>query len=235
MALPRPNERIALMFPAPEGSPVANRVRWWWIVQPPPSVAFNLQGRIAAALGAAGEYAIRGLFVADEQAEDLERDTATVGEDLALRTLRRSRAGKGIAETQDSDGFTGCTARLWAVLRASAVKSGGGLDAVGLLGEPERVRGRQEVRWARSGLLYHLLLHSGLRYDGEGPAPLPPTPDGPPPRDAPADLRARVALRDAVAEGSVGAFTAALDDVLTSPDELALLCTWAVVHLWRPF
>lgn len=110
-----------------------------------------------------------------------------------------------------------------------------GLDAVGLLGEPERVRGRQEVRWARSGLLYHLLLHSGLRYDGEGPRrslrrPTARRRTTRPPTCAPASPS-----RDAVAEGSVGAFTAALDDVLASPDELALLCTWAVVHLWRPF
>ena len=231
----RPHEQLPLKVPAPPGSPAPYRVRWWWIMQPPPSVAFNLQGRIAAALGAAGEYAIRGLFVADEQAEDLERDTAVVGEDLALRTLRRSRAGLGIAESQDADGLAGATARLYAVIRAATARSGAGLDAVALLGEPERVRGQQAPRWRVGGLLHHLLLHSSLRHDGEGPKPLDPPPTGPPPADASADLRSRMALRDAVADGSVGGFMAALDDVLASPDELALLCAWAVIHLWRPF
>lgn len=232
--MPRPTDRVALRIPCPEGSPQPHRVRWWFIVQPPPSVAFSLQGRIAAALGDAADRVVRMLFLTDALAEDVAAAEATLGEEEALRVLRRARSGHGIAEQQDSDGFSGCTERLWAVVRMATVRSRGTVDALALLGEPERERGRPTSRWARPSLLHQLLLHSGLRHDGEGPSPLAALPDHVP-GDAPADLRARKALSDAVVDGSVSAFVAALDDVLASPDEMALLSAWALVHLWRPF
>jgi hypothetical protein len=53
------------------------------------------------------------------------------------------------------------------------------------------------------------------------------------PRDG--DQKAAGELRQAVVERSAAAFARALDAVLASPDELALLAAWAVLHLYRPF
>ena len=234
MASP-PDDRVALKLPAPEGHPYPHRVRWWWIRQPVPSVAFELQGRIAACLGAAGEHAVRALFADEDQAVDLAGDVATVGEPLAMRTLRRARSGRGIAEPWPNADLAECTSRLWAVLRLAAERGGPTVNALALLGQAERLPGGPGHRWASPSLLHRLLLFSGLRYDGEGPQPLGPLPEGPPPGDAPADVVLRAGLRDAVAEGSTGRFMDALDSLLASPDELALLSAWAVLHLWRPF
>lgn len=219
--------------------------RWWFIHQPVPSVAFALQGRIAAALGGAGEFAVRAFFADPDQEEDLRQDAQTMGEDLALRVLRRARSGRGLCEAHE---MADSAARLWAVLRVASERGGGVMDAVSLLGDPER--SPAGPRWGRASLLHRLLLESGLRYDGDGQAPLERPPDGPvqipnlldvQPEDRAAvlirveEMQRRVALRDAVQSGSVTAFVAALDDVLVSPDEMALLSAWAVVHLVRPF
>lgn len=242
--MPRPTDQICLILPTPDG---AERKRWWWITQPPPSVAFALQGRVAAALGAASGIALEGLFLSPEQGEDFAADKATVGEALALRALRRSRAGVPIMaldaeEARGGDpstlgrrGAAAAAGRLWAVLGTATARAGGTMDSLLLLGEAERRPGDAAHRWTRPSLLHRLLLDSGLRHDGEGPAALKAPPPGPCAPDAPAELKARVALRDAVAAGGVTDFVAALDGCLASPDELALLCAWAVLHLWRPF
>lgn len=254
--MPRPEDRICLIIPTPSGP---ERKRWWYLMQPPPSVAFALQGKVAAALGDAAGFALQGLFAAPEQDEDFAADRVTMGEALALRALRRSRAGVPIMALDAEDiaamgdagavggapgaagpgdlrrGAQAAMARLWAVLHAATRRAGGSIDAVLLHGEAERKAGEARHGWPRPSLLHRLLLDSGLRFDGEGDSPKNAPPAGPPPPDAPVELRLRVALRDAVADGSVTRFVGALDDVLASPDELGLLAAWAVLHLWRPF
>lgn len=226
----RPTDRICLTLPTPEGAPEIRR--WWYIEQPRPSVAFALQVRVAAALGGASEFFLQAFFADPDQQADLEADRQTVGEALALRTLRRARAGQALAGAQE---MRECAARLWAVLSVAAGK-GDRMDALLLAGEAERERGTDAHRWPRASLLHRLLLDSGLRYDGDGPSPLGPVAATPMlAADTPAHVRARAALRDAVAQGGVGEFVRALDEVLVSPDELALLSAWAVLHLFRPF
>lgn len=243
--MPRPTDRVCLVLPAPPGVGDGRLRRWWSIVQPVPSVAFALQGRIAAALGGAGDFAVRAFFADPDQEEDLRLDTQAMGEDLALRVLRRARSGRGLCEAHE---MADSAARLWAVLRVASERGGGVMDAVALLGDPER--SPAGPRWTRASLLHRLLLESGLRYDGDGQTPLGPLPDGPvqvpnlsgvPPLEAAqamqraVEAQQRAALRDAVQQGSVTAFVSALDDILVSPDEMALLSAWAVVHLIRPF
>lgn len=199
--------------------------------QPAPTEAFALQARVAAALGDAAGWVLQMLLTDDDQDADVAADSALVGEALALRTLRRARAGQAlVGDGQVAEAAT----RLWAVLRVSAARAGGGLDALTLLGEPERGKAGR-VAWTRPSLLYRLLLASGLRFDGEGQSPLAACAEGPAPPDASPEYKARVALRDAVADGSYTSFVAALDMAVCSPDELALLCAWTVLVLMRPF
>jgi hypothetical protein len=247
--VPRPDDRVRLVFPSPAADK-PDRVRWWWIRQPPPSVAFALQARIAAAVGDAAQHALAAFFTDDEQEADFKAERDTLGEALALRTLRRARAGKALFGAEDP---VSCSDRLWAVLRFAQAKSGGTMDALTLMGEPERAPRSPEYKWPRASLLHRVLLASELRFDGEGDQPRGPLPAGPlvapePPTGGRGAQVAyvdahrlymedtgRAALRDAVSEGSVTAFVSALDAVACSPDEVALLCAWAVLHLWRPF
>src|SRR5574338_548592 len=232
--MPRPEDSLVLIFPTPPGLPEAERPRWWRIRQPPPLVAFALQGQVAAALGAAGAFAVEALFADPDQAEDFEGERELLGEALALRTLRRSRAGQPIAALGEA---REAAPRLWAVLRAAAARAGGGLDALLLLGSPERVKDSPSTyRWGRPSLLQHLLLYSELQFDGEGkgPRPAPVDPARITPKD-PLESQQAVALRQAVLDGSPTAFAKALDAMLVGPDEAALLSTWAVLHLIRPF
>lgn len=230
----RPEDRLLLTFPTPDGSPRPTRARWWWIRQPPPSVAFALQGKIGAALGEAGMFAVDALFVDPDQADDFEAESALLGDALAARTLRRSRAGQPIAAMGPA---REAQARLWAVLGAAAQRAGKGVDALLLLGEPGREQGQPGYRWQRPSLLHALLMYSELQFDGE---------DERGPRSTPVDLgrlderstaeaRQAGALRQAVVDGSLSGFVRALDDLLVGPDELALLSAWAVLHLLRPF
>lgn len=250
--MPRPHDRALLIFPHPD-RPDERRFRHWWIQQPPPSVAMALQARVAAACGDAATHVLASFFADEEQGADFEANKRTMGEALALQTLRRARSGKALFNLEDG---IACTERLWAVVRYAQVKSGGGLDALTLIGMPERVPRSAAFRWTSPSLLHALLLASSLRYDGEvpeGEGPLPALADGPVQAPAPAgaspESRAayavawrrysedvkRAKLRDAVSEGSVSAFVAALDEVVCCPDELLLLSAWAVLHLWRPF
>ena len=201
-------------------------------MQPRPSIAFALQGRIAAALGPAMDAAMQLAFVADDEGS-LARmaDTEALGEGLALQTFRNARSGRMLV-TDGGQRLDEAGLRLWAVLMFVSQRSGVRLDAALLLGEHERVAGKEgtTTRWTRTSLLHRLLMDSSLAFGGEGPAPksgswLAPTePDSPGKR-----------LAQASAGADVGAFVNALDDVLVSADELALLSAWAVYTLWRPF
>lgn len=232
--MPRPTDRILLTFREPEGAPQAERYRHWSIRQPPPSVAFALQGRVAAALGEAGLFAVDALFASPDQAEDHEAETLLLGDALAARTLRRSRAGQPVAAMGEA---REAQARLWAVLSVATRRARGGLDALLLLGEPERERGQAGYRWARPSLLHALLMYSELQFDGEDQRGYRPTPVDRSKLDerAPAEVRLAGDLREAVVEGSLSGFSRALDSMLHGPDEMALLSTWAVLHLLRPF
>ncbi|HEY8377542.1 MAG TPA: hypothetical protein VIK91_13700 [Nannocystis sp.] len=231
----RPEDWLPIILPAPAGSPEPERRRWWRIRQPPPVVAFSLQARIAAALGEVGGFAVEALFTDPDQAEDLHALDGLVGEALALRVLRRSRAGMPIAAMGED--MREATARLWAVLRAASTRARGGLDALLLVGAAEREAKAPGYRWGQPSLLHALLMFSELQFDGEDPKG---------PRTVPVDLaklgdkepaEVRLAgqLRQNVIDGSLTAFVRTLDDLLASPDELALLSTWAVLHLFRPF
>ncbi len=231
--MPRPEDRLLLRLDLPEGSPEPERLRWWKIVQPPPSVAFALQGRIAAALGEAGLFAVDALFASPDQAGDHVAETTLLGDALAARTLRRSRAGLPVAALGE---MREAQARLWAVLSAASRRATGGMDSLLLLGEPEREKGQFGYRWRAPSLLHALLMYSDLQMDGEGVGPRS-TPVDRSKVDERTPLEARLAgdLRQAVVEGSLSAFSRALDACLAGPDEMALLCTWAVLHLLRPF
>lgn len=225
------------VLPAPPWHPSGELVRrWWYLEQPRVSVAFALQARVATAIGGAGRFFLDALGVHPDDAEDYAAVKQTAGEALALETLRRARAGRPL---WDAESGVACSARLWAVLHAAARHSADGsrLDALLLAGEPERERGGapDSFRWPRPSLLHQVLLASGLRFDGEGDTPKAPIAEASVPPNASDEVRKRVALRDAVALGGVGEFLHALDDILISPDELALLSAWAVLHLWRPF
>lgn len=233
----RPHDTAVLVLPAPPGHPSGEVVRrWWYIEQPRVSVAFALQARVATALGGSAGFFIDALLVDSDQIEDYEAEKRTAGEALALQTLARARSGQNL---WDPESAVPCSARLWAVIHAAAKRSADGarLDALLLAGEPERERGGapDAYRWAKPSLLHQVLLACGLRFDGEGAEPKAPILDAMPPANAPDEVRRRMALRDAVALGGVGEFLRALDDILVSPDELALLSAWAVLHLWRPF
>lgn len=229
--MPRPEDFLPLIFPSAPGAPEPERIRWWRIRQPPPSVAFALQGQVAAALGEAAGFALEALFLSPDQHEDAAAETGLLGDALAMRTVRRSRASQPVAALGEA---REATPRLWAVLRAAAARSRGGMNALLLLGMPEREKGG--YRWAQPSLLHALLMYSELQFDGEGKGPRPvPVDLGNLERDAAPEVRQAGALRQAVVDGSLAAFVRALDDLLISPDEMGLLCTWAVLHLYRPF
>lgn len=204
------------------------RRRWWRIRQPPPSVAFTLRGRIGACLGDATDWAVRNfLLVADPQGEaDLEADVATVGEALALKTFARARAGRAVVD--DGEAVEMASLRLSAVASAVAGRAGVDLNAALLLGEHEREKDNMAFRWAKPSLLHRLLLDSSLTYGGDGPRPMYPG-------GRPGETHPGAGLWSAMNGGSVGEFVRHLDTVVSGPDELTLLCAWAVLHLWRPF
>ena len=202
--------------------------RWWSIVQPPPSVAFSLRGRIGAALGTAADVAMRLMLRGiDEQAEaDLEADGQTVGEAAAVRAFQRARSGRSIVDLgEDASAAAG---RLMGVSSWAARVAGVSLDSALLLGEHERTGEALGFKWRKPSLLHRLLLDSRLKYGGDAPKARWVTGrtgeehDGAP-------------LWAAVNSGGVGEFVTALDRVVASPDELTMLAAWALLHLWRPF
>lgn len=203
--------------------------RHWRIEQPPPSVALTLRGRIGAALGPAADQAMLLMFrnLDPESAEDLSQDEVTVGDALALATFRNARSGRGIAVPgEDADAVAG---RLLAVAAFVGRRAGVSLDSALLLGEQDRRdRGEPGYRWARPALLYRLLMDSHITFGGTAPRPLWPS-------GMPTDESAGAALFCAHQQGSIGEHIAALDAVVAGPDELLLLVTWALLHLWRPF
>ena len=204
------------------------RRRWWRIRQPPPSVAFTLRGRISSCLGGTMDWAVRNfLAVTDPQAEaDLVADGMTVGEALALRTFYRARTGRAVVDAGED--VSEAAARLLAVASAVSAHAGVDLNAALLLGEHERERDNMAFRWAKPSLLHRLLLDSSLTYGGDGERPRYPS-------GRPGEQHAGAGLWKAVEGGSVGEFVRCLDQVVAGPDELTLLCAWALLHLWRPF
>lgn len=203
--------------------------RHWRIEQPPPSVALTLRGRIGAALGPAADQAMLLMYhnLDPASAEDLAQDEATVGDALALATFHNARSGRSVAvQGEDADATAG---RLLAVAAFIARNTGATLDSSLLLGEHERQGGGAPgYKWARPALLYRLLMDSRLTFGGVAPKPLWPS-------GVPGDESPGAALFKAHLQGSIGEHIAALDNVVAGPDELLLLVTWALLHLWRPF
>jgi hypothetical protein len=214
--------------------------RWWRIVQPPPSVAFSLRGRIGAALGPLVDVAMREFSRAvDPQAEeDLESDVQTMGDAMALRAFRNARCGRPIASAaalvgQGVEAKAGDVAGVLTVVATFVARhTGSRIDAPVLLGVHERNTANDPdalgFKWPGPSLLHRLLLDSRLQFGGSGEKWR--TPSGIAGENHPG-----AALADAVNRGSVGGFVAALDDLVAGPDELTLLYTWALLHLWRPF
>lgn len=225
--MPRPEDTICIRVLTGTDRPTD---RWWSIVQPPPSVALGLRGRIGAALGSAADMAI-GLMLRgiDEEGEaDRQADVVTVGEAAALRACRRARSGQSIVDLGGTAGAGEAAVQLCRVASWAAGAAGIRLDSALLLGEHERTAEAMGYRWARPALLHRLLLDSSLRYGGDGPTARWPT-------GRATDEHDGAGLWDALNRGSIGEFVRALDDVVTGPDELTMLTTWALLHLWRPF
>lgn len=202
--------------------------RWWKIVQPPPSVAFALRGRIGSALGAAVDAAMRSLYaVADPEGEDdIVATTATLGDAAALQAFRRARSGRAIAEPGEALDIT--AGRLLAVAGYVARYAGVRMDSALLLGEHERTSNAFGYKWSKPSLLHRLLLDSGLTYGGSAKsARYPLGRDG---EDHPG-----AALWKAYNTGSVNDYIREIDSLVSGPDELTLLVVWCVMHLWRPF
>jgi hypothetical protein len=213
--------------------------RWWSISQPRPSISLTLRARIGAALGPAADSAMRSMYaVLDPGTEDdLEQDAATLGDAAALQVFRRARSGHGIASIADGETPDGITikapmdlaaGRLLAVASFVARASGQKLDAALLLGEHDRVADNLDYKWTRPSLLHRLLLDSGLKFGGN--AKVARYPSG-----RPGDTAPGAALFTAYNTGSITAFIREIDLLVSGPDELLLLTTWALLHLWRPF
>jgi len=171
-----------------------------------------------------------------ETEEEVEAAEKTLGESVALAVFRNARAGRAlvpeVVELVDGtsrDAHLGdATDRLRAVLAFVGGNLGVRLSAARLVGVPERERDNLAYRWREPALLHQLLLYSGLKFGGTGKAP----------RYTGGKTDAQhpgTALYDATNTGNVSKFMGALDDIVASPDELGLLCAWAVIHLWRPF
>ncbi len=215
-----------------EGDTERMEHRWWRITQPVPSVAFSLRGRIGAAMGPLVDVAVREFVrVVDPDGEaDVASDAASVGEARALQVFRRARSGRSVVNG-DLPGHD-VAGDLLATAVYIARATGGRIDGPALLGVHERNTARDGsslgFKWPGPSLLHRLLLDSRLTCGGS--AKVARWPSGMAGEDHPgADLWT------AVNEGSVGGFVHALDRLVTGPDELTLLYTWALLHLWRPF
>lgn len=230
------------MLPAPAGAPP--RLRWWWLRQPPPTVAFALQSRLSAALGPAGDAAVRLAFrlLDPESEEALEAATQDggPGEALALRAWRRARSGMAVSDGRDGESMAEACERLRAILAFVAGHTGASFGGAVLAGESvleaQQASGKAGAptgpairRWTRTGLLHEILLESRCRFQGDGQAPRS-RPWAAEEEDSPGRR-----LAGAADSGNLPAYVAALDAVLVSPEELALLSAWAALHLYRPF
>ena len=228
------HDSLCVALPAPGGGV---RLRHWWLRQPPPTVAFALQSRLAAALGPAADAAVRLAFrLVDPEAEEaLEAATRDggPGEALALQAWRRARSGQAVSDGLGSrESIVEAGERLRAVLAFVARHTGAQFDGLLLAGESEQEQvrgGPPSRRWTRAGLLHVLLHESKCRFRGEGEQPRAGT------YAADAEDSPGKRLAAAADGGSLPAYVAALDAVLASPEELALLCAWAALTLYRPF
>lgn len=228
------HDSICVALPARDGGV---RLRHWWLRQPPPTVAFAIQARLAAALGPAADAAVRLAFrLTDPEAEEaLEASTRAggPGEALALQAWRRARSGQAVSDGLGGESIAEAGERLRAILAFVAQHTGASFDGALLAGESEqeapRGGGPPSRRWTRAGLLHVLLHESRCRYQGDGPVPRMGS------WAAEAEDSAGKRLAAAAEGGSLPAYVAALDGVLASPEELGLLAAWAALHLFRPF
>lgn len=234
------HDSLCVLLPSADGG---ERLRWWWLRQPPPTVAFALQARLASALGPAADAAVRLAFrLLDPEAEEaLEGATREggPGEALALRAWRRARSGQPVSDGQGGEDMAAACERLRAVLAFAAAHTGATFDGALLGGESvleaqrarpgEAAAGPAVRRWTRAGLLHSLLLESQCTFRGEGERPRVGS-WAADEQDSPGKR-----LAAAASSGNLPAYVAALDHVLVSPEELALLSAWAALHLYRPF
>lgn len=215
--------------------------RWWKLEQPPPSVAFSLRGHLLAALGPNTINAIQRWLEASEKnlqdtyedppqvIEDFKSNILTTNETIAASIFRKTRMGQCLVAEGENLGEA--TTRLMAVLSAISKTFDLQLNAPTLVGESERHADNVAIhRWPKPSLLHRLLLSSKINFGGTGKTPVYPSG-----RDVPGGNDPGGPLCKAVAAGSISGFINALDDILVSADELAMLSAWAVVHLFRPF
>jgi hypothetical protein len=227
---------ICITIPGPEETLVK---RWWEIRQPPPSIAFSLQGHLASALGTGVYDAIINLLrrtamqeegnPEEEKIKDFIADQESLGEAEALRIYRRARCGQSLVS--QGEPLETASERLRIAMNFVARKSGVHLAAPILLGEAERdqdSRAGLQHKWSRPALLHRLLLASELKFGGTADRPRFAS-------GSQSDDAEGAELSRAVNKGSIGGFVKALDEVLVSADELGLLATWATIHLFRPF
>ena len=248
----RPDIEDTICLTIPTGPETTER-RWWEIRQPPPSIAFSLQGHLTQALGPGVYDAILDLLRVSEKQiaaqraaqedededeplppredprEDYADNVQTLGEAEALKIYRRARMGASLVDPGEP--LETASERLRIALSFVARRTGVSLGTALLLGESERDTDRASGiahRWAKPSLLHRLLLASELKFGGT--AKVQRFPSGAAGDDAPG-----AALWSAVQRGSIQGFVKALDEILISADELAMLATWSVIHLFRPF
>lgn len=223
-------DRIFLLIPS-----AADTVdhRWWEIRQPSPSIAFALLGKFQAALGPRmGESILKLLQAssveegAPSEAEDFALTSQALGETVALQAWRSARSGHTLVREGESLGVAG--ERLRILLSWITRSTGVDLLAMELYGDFERLKDHKEHRWTKASLLHRLLFASELTFLGDGPKAVAPS--GAEKSDHLGDP-----LFCAVQSGSITQFVQCLDQLLISHEELALLCTWALIHLVRPF
>lgn len=222
-------DQVQITVPVAEG---ISETRWWSIRQPPPSVAFGLRTELSRALGPNVIEGVFSLLIArDSEADSLLKDDFALNEKIlgnamAGKLLRNTRMGRSLIHPTEDLGTA--SDRLHILLRWLAIRFGVDVSAVALVGEQERAKNSMSFQWVRPGLVHRLLLSSSLKFLGTAEKPRTPT-------GMADDTSPGAKLWEAVGTGSLTVFTAALDEVLVSADELSLLSIWAATHLFRPF
>ena len=223
------DDEIQITIPVAED---VSETRWWSIRQPPPSVAFGLQAAISRALGPnVIESVFSLLVIRDDEADGILKDDFALNEKIlgnamAGRLLRNTRLGRSLSHPDDDLGSA--TNRLRILLRWLTHRFGVDVSAMALAGEQEREKKSMTFKWVQPSLVHRLLLASSLKFCGTAERPRSPT-------GLAEDTSPGAKLWDAVGTGSLSLFSSALDDILVSADELALLSVWVTCHLFRPF
>lgn len=229
-------DRILLTVPS-SADTVENR--WWEIRQPSPSIAFALLGKFQAALGPRMGDAIHKLLRASaamteetddsgepSEVQDFAVTEQTMGEAVALAAWRNARSGKALMA--EGEELQSAGDRLRIILGWITRSTGVDLQSIELYGDFERLQNHKNHKWTRGSLLHRLLLASEISFLGDGPKPVAPS-------GAEKSEHLGDPLFRAVQSGSISQFVQALDELLISHEELALLCTWSLIHLVRPF